>query len=168
MILDVLCGRYSAIPVSVALVLATPAALAKSGAAHPSPPTVATVQAPTHSAQNPPDFDPGLWKEVVVTHIWGPFTKHQTHKECWKTPTPQLTDKKLASKCRHVKIARDGNTYTVDEICPASGHDTHMHISRTYAGNTATESGTIEMKGLTAHIKAHAKRIGKCPASKKN
>jgi len=158
-------GKYATASATLALVLTASGAPANaSQAATPAP----TSTAPKQEASNAPDFDPGLWKEVVVTHIWGPFTKHQTHRECWKTPTPQLTDKKLASKCRHVKIARKGNTYTVDEICPASGHDAHMHISRTYAGNTATESGTIKLKGLTAHVKAHAKRIGKCPATRKN
>lgn len=147
----------------LAVLLATPGAFAGTVAHASTSPAAGTTPAAASATQTPVDFDPGLWREVVDTHIWEPFSKHQIHKECWQTPTPQITDKETASKCRDVKIARDGNTFTVDETCPMSGDDTHLHISRTYAGNTATETGTIKLKGVTAHIKARAKRIGQCP-----
>ncbi len=156
-------GKHT-VPITLALMLATPGSLANTNRGNPSAPMSTTPMA-KQKAPRPPDFHAGLWKEVITTHIWGPFTKHQTHKECWQIPTPQVTDKKLARKCINVKIVRKGNTYIVDEMCPASGHQMHLHLSRTYAGNTATEAGTIKMQGLTAHVKARAKRIGKCPAT---
>lgn len=153
------------LPLSAALMAATttPLAFANATAQPNATAPVTTTRPIKEKAQSGVNFEPGLWKEHVATHIWGPFTKHQVHKECWRTPTPHLTDQKTAQHCKHVKVVREGNTYTVDEDCPISGKLAHLHISRTYAGNSATEGGIIKLKDITVHLKAHAKRIGKCP-----
>ncbi len=130
--------------------------------------TTATDPAAMHSAKNAPDFDPGLWKVVISAHIWGPINKHTAHKECWQSPRPQLRKVQVAKKCKLQKTMRHGNTYTVDITCPTKQGTSHIHFSRTYAGNSATETGTVQLKNITAHIKVHAKRIGKCPAAAKN
>lgn len=153
------CGASMLLALVVAGFTAATAAPTPSGRSDAS----ATTHGSAPSGGKPVDFVPGLWIVVLNAHVWGPINKHTVHKECWRRAEPQLTKRQEAKKCRLVRADRHGNTFVVEEECPSSNGTSHVHLSRTYAGNTATESGTVRLGGITAHLKAHAKRVGKCP-----
>lgn len=156
--------RRPALPFA-ALRLAVPA-VAALGAAFPAraEPPVPAAGSAAPAAQEAPDFEPGLWKVVVAIHVWGPITKHQTAKRCWLRPDLHLSKQSKTQKCKMLDERRHGNTYVMNVTCHADGHVGRMHLSRTYAGNTATESGTMKMGSITAHMTGHATRLGRCPA----
>lgn len=151
---------------AASMILVFAVATSSAAAATPAPSTGATssttTSASASSDANPVDFHPGLWRFVLSAHVWGPINKHTVHKECWSQAAPKLTKRQETKKCRLVRAVRHGNTFVVDEQCPSSNGTSHLHFSRTYAGNTATETGTVQLGGITAHLKAHAKRIGIC------
>ncbi len=158
---------FTRIGCATSTILALTVVAFSAGAATPTPSAgtafSASIYASAPRGRKPVDFLPGLWKVVLNAHVWGPINKHTVHNECWGRAEPQLTKRQEAKKCRLVRTVRHGNTFIVEEECPSSNGASHVRFSRTYAGNTATESGTVKVGGITAHLKAHAKRLGRCP-----